>query len=162
MKKIAYALSILLMASLLGCGTTATTKGVAPVQVESVATAPSPTPSSSPTAKMAVTPAPVVSAGGWTTTNAWSGDKGITTDPFDANGEPILVNMETGSKDFQISVQNDKGNILTTMNKTESKWNNSDKKTTGLERLSAGQYTFKVVTEGPWSINIQQKANQNR
>lgn len=160
MKKIAYALCIGLMISLLGCNTA--TKGVAPVQVESVTTAPSPTPSSSPIAKMAVTPAPVVSAGGWTTTNTWSGDKGLTTDPFDANGEPILVNMETVSKDFQINVQNDKGNILIVMNKTESKWNNSDKKTTSLEGLPSGRYTFKVVTDGPWSINIQQKANQNR
>jgi len=126
MKKIAFALSIVLSISLMGCAATTTTKGVAPasapVQAQTAKVADS-APVTTQAQTQSVAPAPVVSAGGWTTTNTWSGDKGITTDPFDANGEPILINMVTTSNiPFQIYVVDNTGNTVFVIDKVKANW----------------------------------------
>jgi len=148
MKKIAYALSIGLMISLLGCGYTQTTNQTsAPVATEKV-TAPAPEATTPPVV------APAVSPGSWVITNTWSADGDKTTEAFAITGESTRIDRETAPGVFQVDVQNSKGETLTTFSNRSG---DIGKKTTFLEGLAPGQYTFKVKSASPWKIAIQQQ-----
>ena len=144
MRKIAYLLSIGLILTLVGCGSTATPTKETPAPTSSTST-----PASAPAPK--TTPAPEKN---WVVTNSWSGNGAKDTENITVTKD-TRINWETTDAQgiFQIYVQDDKGSPVAVAANVQGIG-----KDVSYLHIAPGQYSLKINSAlTPWKITVEQQ-----